>query len=134
VTLGIFLAIEVYHETHKNQQFPEAFYASVHRISWACLVSWIIFTCHHLKSGGFINWILSQPLWQPIARISLSIYLVHDIYIVMSVANQKERWYFESSWLIHIIIGDITISSMLGAFLYLIIEAPSNLVLRYFMK
>jgi hypothetical protein len=60
--------------------------------------------------------------------------LIHDIYIVLSVANQKELWYFEPSWLIHIIIGDITISSILGACLYLLIEAPSNAVLKYLMR
>lgn len=51
----------------------------------------------------------------------------------MSIANMKERWYLEPSWLIHIIIGDIAISSLLGALLYLVIEAPSGLVIKYLL-
>lgn len=134
VTLSAFLAVEIYHETHKNEKFPQAFYESVHRIVWACLIGWIIYACHVLKSGGAVNWFLSLQLWQPIARISLSIYLIHDIYIVMSVVNMKERWYLEEAWLIHIIIGDLAISTMLGAVLYLVIEAPSGLVVKYLLK
>lgn len=134
IVLGAFIAIEIVHETNKSQKLIQAFYASTHRIVYASMISWLVFCCHHLKSAKFVNWFLSLQLWQPIARISLSIYLVHDIYIILSVADQKERWYFEPSWLIHIIAGDIMISTMLGSLLYLVIEGPSNLVLKYVLK
>lgn len=134
MSLSLFFAIEFYHQTHKNQRFPEAFYASVHRIAWTGLISWLIYVCHHLKSGGIINWFLSQPLWQPIARVSLSIYLIHDIYIVLSVVNMEDRWHLNAAWLFHIIAGDIVISTVLGTVVYLVIESPSTLVVKYFLK
>lgn len=81
-----------------------------------------------------MNWFLSHHLWQPIARISLSIYLVHDIYIVLSVVNMKEKWYLDPWWLIHIFIGDLAVSTLLGALLYLVIEAPSNVILKYYSR
>lgn len=131
--LGSFLAIEIFNAA-VTVSFSEAFFASTHRIAWACLTGWIIYVCHHLKSGGPVNWFLSHPLWQPIAKISLSIYLVHDIYIILTVANMKDLWYFEPAWLMHIVLGDIAASTILGGALYLVIEAPSNMVVQYFLK
>lgn len=133
VALGSFLAAEIFYSS-VSFSFSEALFASTHRIAWACLTGWIIYVCHHLKSGGIINWFLSQPLWQPIAKISLSIYLIHDPYIILTVANMKDLWYFEPAWLMHIVLGDIGASTILGGILYLIIEAPSNLVVQHFLK
>lgn len=120
MALSVLIALETYHELNKDQRFAEAFYTSVRRIVWAGLNSWIIFVCHHLKSGGILNRCLSQPLWQPIAKISMSI-LIHDIYIMLTVANMEAPFYLNSSWLIHIIFGDIAVSILLGAIVYLVI-------------
>jgi len=134
VSLSVFVAIEVFHATYKDERFAEAFYSSVRRIAWAGLNSWNIYVCHHLKSGGIVNWCLSHPLWQPIAKISMSIFLIHDIYIMLTVANMEDRLYLNSAWLIHIIYGDIAISILLGVIIYVVIEAPSNLILKHILS
>lgn len=119
---------------NKTEKLATALYASIHRISWTFWVGWLIYTCHHLKSGGIANWFLSLSFWQPFSKLSLSIYLVHDIYIVMSVAVMKERWFLEPFWLFHIIFGDLVISTLLGLVLYLMVEAPMNVILRNYVK
>lgn len=72
-----------------------AFYIAYHRLAWAIAICWIIYACHKLKTGGVIRWILSLPEWQPIAKMSLSMYLVHLPYQVMTMANQKNAVTFE---------------------------------------
>lgn len=66
--------------------------------------------------------------------MSLSIYLIHYVYIILTVVNMKELWFMESAWLIHIVLGDFVASTFFGAVLYLMVEAPSNAVLKYYLK
>lgn len=80
------------------------------------------------------RWLLSHPLWQPIARLSLSIYLVHDIYIIMAVTNLKELSFYDLSWFLHIIAGDLVISTILASLLFLFVEMPAGKLLNHYMK
>ena len=100
-------------------------YDSVSREAWACSICWIVFACHHLKSGGLIRTILSYRSWQPLSKMCLSIYLIHFMYITMTFSNQKEWPKFETWWQIHIHVGDIFISIALAAVFYIAIEAPT---------
>lgn len=133
-SISIFIAIQIFRETHRNQRFAEAFFASVHRIAFVGLVGWIIYVCHYLKSGGIVNWFLSQPLWQPIAKISLSIYLIHTTYITMSNVNSGDCMDLNATWLMHILSGDFVIATLLASILYLVIEAPSNFLIKCLIK
>lgn len=72
-----------------------AFYISFHRLAWAVALSWIIFACQALKTGGIVRWFLSLPEWQPIGRMSLSMYLVHVVYQLAMLTSQKNPITFE---------------------------------------
>lgn len=61
-----------YHST----DLESAFYESFSRVCWAISLAWIVFACIH-GYGGPVNWFLSLPQWQPLARLSYSFYLVH---------------------------------------------------------
>uniref|UniRef100_A0A182P5T9 Nose resistant-to-fluoxetine protein N-terminal domain-containing protein n=1 Tax=Anopheles epiroticus TaxID=199890 RepID=A0A182P5T9_9DIPT len=54
----------------------DAFYESLHRPFWAFAVMWVIFVCIN-QQGGIIDQFLSCPLWQPLSRLSYSMYLIH---------------------------------------------------------
>lgn len=133
-SISIFIGIQIIRYAHRYQRIPEAFYTSVHRIAFAVLVSWTVYVCHHLKTGGLLNWFLSHPLWQPTAKISLSIYLIHDLFIVMTNVNTVDSMHLNASWLMQIIFGDFVIVTLLGAILYLTIEAPSNAIIKNLTK
>lgn len=53
-----------------------AIYASTHRIGWSMCLAWIVYAC---ASGNcdWINTILSCNLFEPFAKLSFCIYLVH---------------------------------------------------------
>jgi hypothetical protein len=48
-----------------------AFYHSSSKIGFIFALSWIIFACQQLKTGGIIKWFLSFPHWQPLGRMGL---------------------------------------------------------------
>lgn len=132
--MGIFIATQVYYELLKPNRLAVAFYESTHRIIAVIFFGWIIFAFHNLRGGTVFRWLLSHPLWQPIARLSLSIYLVHDIYIILSVTNLKSLSVFDISWFLHIIAGDLIISTILASLLFLFVEVPVGKLLNYFFK
>lgn len=134
LTSTLFISTEIYYQILRPQILSTAIYAATHRIFATCFFGWIIFSFHHLKAGNVFRWFLSHPLWQPTARLSLSIYLVHDIYIILSVTNIKELSYFDVSWMLHIIAGDIVMSVLFATLLYLLTEAPVANLLNYFLK
>ncbi|KAK4321491.1 hypothetical protein Pmani_007687 [Petrolisthes manimaculis] len=49
-------------------------YESLSRGAWALAVLWVIFACHKGYAGP-INTFLSHPCWQPLSRLTFSIYL-----------------------------------------------------------
>jgi len=117
-----------------DSRTSDAFYKATSRLIWTVFVGWIILVCHNLKVGGFINRFLSLSGWQPFAKMSLSIYLIHYVYILITIADTKQKMVFDFSWLIHIHAGDILVSFVLATGLYLFIEAPAMAVDKFFCK
>lgn len=68
-------------------------YDTLSRLTWAIALCYLIFACVH-GYGGPINWFLSHPLWQPLSRLSYSIYLVHFPVIMITTATMKSSLYF----------------------------------------
>lgn len=71
-----------------------ALFLSSYRIVWSITMAWVIFACHN-GSGGIIRWFLSLRQWQPIARMGLSIYLVHRVYEMATIMPKKQTIYFD---------------------------------------
>lgn len=65
------------------------------RIWWSSSLCYIIFTCLN-GQGGFINWFLSHPRWQPLSRLSFNIFMVHQTIIVLIYADRKVAWYYSA--------------------------------------
>lgn len=121
-----------YNLKYSLPKMGEYFYDSVVREAWACSICWIIFACHHLESGGPIRSFLSCHFWQPLSKMCLSIYLIHFVYIELTVMNEKEHHVANIWWQLHIHIGDVVISSLLGMIFFLLVEAPTNQAVRLF--
>lgn len=133
LTMSPLIAQSICTHLIKHKLYQEFFHATF-RIVFTSFIGWMIFSFHHLKSGSVIRWFLSHPLWQPLSKLSLSIYLVHDVYLIMSISNTKELSHFEMSWFIHIVAGDILMSILYGALLYLFFEAPVAKLVTYYLK
>jgi peptidoglycan/LPS O-acetylase OafA/YrhL len=112
----------------------DALRASTHRVAWTIAVGAVIYYCHCLKAGNTLRWFLEHSFWQPFAKMGLSLYLIHDVYIILTINNMKELSFFDVSWMLHIIAGDFLICSLLAVVLYIVIEAPVNELQKYLPK
>lgn len=55
-----------------------AVFLTIVRVTWSLAIAWIIYSCHY-GLNKHLNRFLSWKFWIPIARIGLSIYLIHPI-------------------------------------------------------
>ena len=46
------------------------------KIAWALAISWVILACVKNR-GGFVNSLLSWPVWVPLSRLQYCVYLLH---------------------------------------------------------
>lgn len=81
VSIGTMLAIifgnfPLQQFDHIASVWEDAAYTSLSRVGWSLALGWIIFACVH-GYGGPVNWFLSAAGWQPLARLSYCIYIVH---------------------------------------------------------
>lgn len=78
-----------------------AFYESFNRVAWVIALSWLIFACVN-GYGGPIAWFLSFPQWQPLARMSYSIYLVHFPIQVLIATSAKTQANFSDLYAVSV--------------------------------
>lgn len=71
-----------------NRALELGIWSSVGRIAWSLSVAYIIIACDS-GYGGPINDFLSLPLFQPLARISYSTYLLHIFVLNMTMATTR---------------------------------------------
>lgn len=128
-----------YYPFQKSEQnntttlFGNALYNSCFRIGWSYAVAWIIFACQN-GTGGIIRWFLSLRQWQPIARMGLSMYMVHRMYQIITIISKKQPIYFEFFPQLHNFFGDIFVTIILGSILYLTFEVPFFIIENHFYK
>lgn len=109
-------------------------YNALFRSFWALAISWIIFACH-CGSGGPVRWFLHLPCFVPLAKMSLSVYLTHRVYQIVTVAALKQPIYLDPFDLLHVYFGDVVMSLIIGAVVFLCIEAPfANIESRLFKR
>lgn len=57
------------------EMMTQVVYGGGHRLAWGAALAWLVFACHN-GYGGIVDDFLSHPVWQPISRLTYSIYLV----------------------------------------------------------
>lgn len=72
----------------KSSTLHNALFDALGRIVWPLALCYIIFACIH-NHGGPINALLSHPCWQPISRISYSIFMTHFFVIRITTISTK---------------------------------------------
>lgn len=103
--------------------FEYGLYDAMSRVAWAIALVYVIFACCH-NSGGAVNWFLSHPLWQPISRLSYSIYLLHFPVLLVTMATMKSSPYFSESIAFYAFIGNSVLSAFVAAIATLAFESP----------
>ena len=68
-------------------------YGGLHRAVWGICISWVILACHW-GYGGWINTFLSHPIFQPLSRLTFSIYILSLPIQYMIYHSQKRQFFF----------------------------------------
>lgn len=137
VILVIVLAYFQFQQADKYFEFSNlqnSLYNAFYRHLWALSIGWIIIGCHN-GTGGVIRWFLSLSCFQPIAKMSLSIYLTHRVHQIITVASLRQPIHLQPYDIFQTYLSDVVMSIVVGCVVFLTIEAPfANLENRIFNR
>lgn len=102
-------------------------------IVWASCLSWIIVACHH-GYGAWINRVLSCKLFIILSKASYVVYLSHFIILFTFFGSQNLLLEPTRIVMSYVIIGNITLSMLLGSFLCVVYETPWLKIQKRLMK
>uniref|UniRef100_A0A182JAD6 Nose resistant-to-fluoxetine protein N-terminal domain-containing protein n=1 Tax=Anopheles atroparvus TaxID=41427 RepID=A0A182JAD6_ANOAO len=101
----------------------DAIYEALNRVAWAGAVGWIIFACVN-GYGGPVNLFLGAAIWQPLGRLSYSIYLLHLPIQLMMAGVARLPFYFTDLQAAYQFWGDIGFTVTLALPWALLFESP----------
>lgn len=104
-----------------------ALYETLGRIVWSIAMCYVIFACIH-SSGGPINSFLSLSMWQPLAKLSYGIYLVHSTILTAITASTKTPQYFNEFTEFQNFISFFVLSTLVAIPLTLAFELPIDAI------
>lgn len=100
-----------------------AIFLTSSRIAWPLALSWIVFACVN-GYGGPVDTFLSWPFWQPIARLSYSMYIIHLMVEMANGGRTKINVQFSDYDVILRFWGDFGITILVSIAAYLMFESP----------
>nr|XP_044251481.1 nose resistant to fluoxetine protein 6-like [Drosophila takahashii] len=101
----------------------ESFYYTLTRLGWPMAIGWVVFACMQ-GYGGLANSFLSSPLWQPLSRLSYSIYIWHIFIQEINSRSIRTISYFSDYQVMLRFWTTFGFTVLLAFFMYLIVEAP----------
>lgn len=127
LTLSLIMILAPILMSYPYHQFCDAFMLGLQnalcRVIWSIAISYIIFACTH-NVGGPINWLLSHPCWELVAKLSYAIYLVHMAVLAMIMSTMKSPPYFSEMSAIRNCIAVFAISTFFAIIGTLAVELP----------
>lgn len=79
--------------TPAPSSLEEASYYTFTRLGWSLAICWVIFACMQ-GYGGLANSFLSSPLWQPLSRLSYSVYIWHVFMQELNARRTRTNAYY----------------------------------------
>nr|XP_027221828.1 nose resistant to fluoxetine protein 6-like [Penaeus vannamei] len=107
----------------KYDPVTQVLYGSLHRAVWAAALAWVVFTCHY-GYGGLVNDFLSYPLWQPLSRLTYTMYLTAICVQLVVAASARTAFYFSHVNKIIETCGTVFFTIPAALLLSLAVEAP----------
>ncbi|XP_042239497.1 nose resistant to fluoxetine protein 6-like isoform X2 [Homarus americanus] len=98
-------------------------YGGLFRSAWAAALGWIVYASHN-GYGGLVNDFLSHPSWQPLSRLTFTIYLVAFPLQTVFTSNSRIPFYFTHLNKVMETVGSIVLSGMIAVLVSLMVESP----------
>ncbi|XP_069986465.1 nose resistant to fluoxetine protein 6 isoform X2 [Penaeus vannamei] len=109
--------------TYYYDPVTQVLYGGLHRGVWCAALAWVVVACH-FGYGGVVNDFLSHPSWQPLSRLTYSMYLVAIPVQIFWAYSLKELTYFTHIDKVIQACGTIFISIVVAVLVSLTAEAP----------
>merc|ERR1712142_27548 len=116
--------------TTKNygpERYPEQSISDVFngffRGAWGLALMWVVLACHY-GYGGPINSFLGHPSWQPLSRLTYSMFLVHMIIQYLVSGSVYSLLHFDHLTVIIQTCGTLFLAGIGACILSLLIEGP----------
>ncbi|KAH8241180.1 hypothetical protein KR032_001439 [Drosophila birchii] len=110
----------------------ESFYYTFTRVGWPLALSWVVFACMQ-GYGGLANSFLSSPLWQPLSRLSYSVYMWHKFIQEINTRSARTNSYFSDYQVMLKFWATFGFTLLLSYVMYLLVEAPFGNI-PYFIR
>ncbi|XP_071536057.1 nose resistant to fluoxetine protein 6-like [Panulirus ornatus] len=99
-------------------------YSGLHRLAWGAALLWVVFACHN-GYGGPVNDFLSHPSWQPVSRLTYTMFLVAiPIQMMIYFYSMHMQLYFSHLNKILETVGVLFLSGLAAVGISLLAEAP----------
>jgi len=108
-------------------------YIGFARNTFALCLAWFVIGCA-TGSGGLIKWLLSLSIWQPFAKMSISIYIVSLSAQMVTIASWKTPLVFGVSEMLQAYNSDILIVFLFSCMTFLMIERPIVRVMKVLLR
>ncbi|XP_044727081.1 nose resistant to fluoxetine protein 6-like [Chrysoperla carnea] len=126
ISTMFYIVFGLYIETKPDYEYDRVFnslFIGLSRVVWSAGLSWIIFCC--VKGyGGPINWFLSLPIFQVLARLTYSMYLIHFILQNIRQKSLQMPFIFSNMHVWYLFCGSLTTTMIISVFWTLTFETP----------
>ena len=114
----------------KHSQWEDTAYGTLSILAWSLSLSWIIWASIN-GYGGFINSFLSWTFWQPLARLTYSMYLLHIPVQFAVAASTRTHYNFSNMDAAYMMWGDIGFTLTVAIVWTLAFESPIIIIEKY---
>ncbi|XP_076053955.1 nose resistant to fluoxetine protein 6-like [Oratosquilla oratoria] len=131
-TLAVFVSLAVlfgeygyigFNERLDYDVMTQFFFGGFHKAAWAMAVAWVVIACHN-GYGGVVNAFLSYPAWQPLSRLTYSMFLMSIPIQILLCYTEKSLFYFNHLNKILEACGTLFVTGIAATLLTLAIESP----------
>lgn len=123
-----------YYQSPANASALEfGLFEALTRVAWSISLSYIIFACIH-DSGGPVNRFLSLSVYQPLAKLSFTIYLIHLLVMAATTLTFQTSPTFSEMAAYQSAISVFVISTFISIPLVLAFELPIDAIHKLTMN
>ena len=83
------------------------FWLTAGKLAFSLGIGWLLFACCTGR-GGYFNKVLCWQGFQPVARVSFGIYLLHTLVVIHRVISVKDNYHFSTKYMVRFNLSDAT--------------------------
>ena len=108
---------------HRFSDFENAYYLMFSGLTVSIAISIVIYTCN-TGNGGVVNSVLSWPGWEPLVKLSYSVFLVHFMVLYYIFGTMRSSLILSDTVMVVLTAATFVLSYGVSAVVVIIVEIP----------